>query len=106
LRELKTHGPELLLRLVSQDVASRGPERGNRLPNGSVTGLCVGIYVAGICNFAFGSAVNPMNLAMSKEFEIIQAKFLCECVYTGVPEQLVARVIDARDGWVRLKTIT
>lgn len=103
LRELETHGAELLFCLVAQNVTAMRPESRHRLTNGIVVGAGIRVHVARVCDLAVGGGFGAMDLAVRQRFELGQTELVGEGVDARVLEERDALDVRAGNGRVGLE---
>lgn len=103
LRELQAERTELVLGLGTQSVAARGPEVGDWRAHRGVVLAGVLVDVTRVCDLALGGRVDAVDLAAREALELVHAEPLGYRVNARVLEQLLARLVDGRQGGVRLE---
>lgn len=103
LRELQAERAELVFGLGAQGVAAGGPEVGDGRAHRRVLLAGVLVDVAGVRDLALGGRVDAVDLAARQALELVHAELLGYRVDARMLEQLLARLVDGRQGGVRLE---
>lgn len=100
---LQAQSLELVLGLGTESVRARSPEARDRGANRGVVVVGESIDVASVCDLALGGRVDAVDLGAREGLEAVDAKLVGEGVDAGVLEELVAAVVDGRDGGIGLE---